>query len=262
MGAHNSAEDLYKVLAEKGNRLPDVTASTTLNLGGRTFVNVTVTATCTVTLPSIARGLVVLILCDDTSTVTIADASGTIGSFTGTSGTTGALCFSTDDNSWACLVAPTPDTGTAENITILDSGEYFPGGTVELGLAHLAAFPNAKNTVNSAADPVVAAAGDLTGARHVFWTNTTDGAIGLTTRTGTEMFADSTAHFEAFTYLLTFANTGDGTLTLTGGSNVTIAAAHDEVATLTTRTFLVSFSGTDPTEVTLTCVSKGTIEAT
>jgi hypothetical protein len=102
MAVHNITKDLYKEIASGRNTLSTVTASTTLNLQGRQSASVNVTSSCTVTLPSVpSAGVEVYIRSSNTSTVTIADAGGTIGTFTGTSGTTMARCVSTDSNSWA-----------------------------------------------------------------------------------------------------------------------------------------------------------------
>jgi hypothetical protein len=119
MSAHNATKDLYKEIASGRNYLSDVSSSTTLNLQGRQSATVNVTATCTVTLPSVpAAGVEVFIRSSGTPTVTIADASGTIGTFVGTSGTTIAQCVSTDEDSWAVEVLGVSTEDTLADTTL------------------------------------------------------------------------------------------------------------------------------------------------
>jgi hypothetical protein len=127
-----------------------------------------------------------------------------------------------------------------------------------LGSYRQCTLPNAKYTTTAAASPLTAAAGDLTGANHVFFEITTDGAFGLTTRTATQMFGDIPNCHIGYTYLLTIVNRGNNTVTITAGSNVTITASENTIATLVTRTYLVNF--TSATACTFTSLSKGTIE--
>jgi hypothetical protein len=100
MGAIQTQSDMYQLRQSGEAAIPNPGASGTFNLRGKDFATVTVTATGTYTLPSSPVGTELLVCCDDTSTVTLADASGTFHIFTGTSGTTSVLCKATDANSW------------------------------------------------------------------------------------------------------------------------------------------------------------------
>jgi hypothetical protein len=134
MSAHNSTKDLYKEIASGRNNLPTVTASTTLNLQGRDRAHVNVTATCTVTLPSVPNaGVIVTIGSSNTSVVTINDATGGLRSFTGTSGTTMARCTSLDPNSWGVEIITVAGEEAAA-IAIADAGGYTTTTNVETAL--------------------------------------------------------------------------------------------------------------------------------
>jgi len=128
---------------------------------------------------------------------------------------------------------------------------------VGVGTQPLSNLPVAKFATTAAASPLTAAAGDLTGAQHVFFEITTDGAFGLTTRTAVEMFADTPNAQVGQTYLLTVVNKGNNTVTITGGTDVTITATAT-LATLVTRTYVVTFA--TATTITMQDVIKGTIE--
>jgi hypothetical protein len=134
---HRLSFDLGKMLQNGGSAvLPTVTSSRTLDLKGRGYARVVVTETCTVTLPDADPGTEVLLQCDDTSVVTIADTGGSVASFTGTSGTTAARCTATDSNSWAVeMVGVT--AGGASEIGIADNGSYTAQTTVEAALQEI-----------------------------------------------------------------------------------------------------------------------------
>jgi hypothetical protein len=100
MGAAQVQADLYQMRQSGNAAILNPGASGTFDLRGRDLATVTVTATGTYTLPSSPVGTQLLVCCDDTSTVTLADASGTFHIFTGTSGSTAVLCEATDSNSW------------------------------------------------------------------------------------------------------------------------------------------------------------------
>jgi hypothetical protein len=123
-----------------------------------------------------------------------------------------------------------------------------------IGTIRQAALPNVQLNTTSAASPVTPAAGILTGANEVFYQVTTDGAFGITTRTATELFGDLPNCHIGFKYLLTIINRGDNTITITAGTNVTIA--ENTIATLLTQTYLVEF--TSATACTWTKVRTGT----
>lgn len=120
----------------------------------------------------------------------------------------------------------------------------------------LASQPVAKLTTSAVTTATTPAAGALTGAQNVFWENTADGALTVTTRTASELYADG-GYAEGDTYLLTIVNRGNNTVTLAGGTDVTIDN-ETTIATLVTRTYLVTIAG--GTDISLACVSKGTIE--
>ncbi len=126
-----------------------------------------------------------------------------------------------------------------------------------LGVYQTSSLPASKFTTTAAASPLVASAGDLTGADHVYFQVTTNGAFSLTTRTAAEMFGDIPNAQIGQSYLLTIVSQGDNTVTVTGGSNVTITGTAT-VATKVSRTFVATF--TSATALTLQSVSKGTIE--
>ena len=117
-------------------------------------------------------------------------------------------------------------------------------------------LPASKFTTTSSASPLTASAGDLTGAAHVNFRVTTNGAFALTTRTATEMFGDIPNAQIGMEYRLTVISQGDNTVTITPGTNVTIDTAT--VATKVARTYNVKF--TSATACTWTTVTKGTVE--
>ncbi len=127
-----------------------------------------------------------------------------------------------------------------------------------LGSMRQCSLPNGQYNTTAAASPVTPAAGILTGANHVFYEVTTDGAFGITTRSATQLFGDIPNCHIGYTYLLTIVNRGNATITITDGGSVTITASENTIATLVTRTYLVRF--TSGTACTWTSLSKGTIE--
>lgn len=129
---------------------------------------------------------------------------------------------------------------------------------VGLGSFPICNLPNTKYATAALATGTLSA-GQITGANHVVLETTTDGAASMATRTAAEMFGDIPNCQPGFTYLLTLINSGNNTLTITAGANVTLTGTMT-LATLTTRTFVVTF--TDATHVVIQGISKGTIEAT
>lgn len=122
------------------------------------------------------------------------------------------------------------------------------------------AIADLKNTQYNTSSTVTAetpAAGILTGARHVFYENTADGAKEITTRTGAQLYADLPGAGITDSWLLTIVNRGNNTVTLTGGEDVTVNG-EATIATLTTRTYVCRYNGSDA--VVMTSVNKGTIE--
>lgn len=128
-----------------------------------------------------------------------------------------------------------------------------------IGLSLMAApgLPEVKFVTSSTTTTLTPAAGSLTGAKHVYWQNTADGTLALTTRTAAQMLADSPKHGVGNFYQLTIVNRGNNTITITGGQGVTITG-ENTVATLVTRTYVMEFAGAE--EIVMTSVDKGTIE--
>lgn len=135
-----------------------------------------------------------------------------------------------------------PLTSTTWAATVLDTG-------VALVL------PTAKFSTSSTSTLVTPTAAAFSGADNVYWQNTANGALDVTTPTAAEIIANHTGGI-AGSYLLTIVNRGDNTVTVTGGDGVTISGEVG-VATLTTRTYVVT---TTTSAVTMTSVDKGTIE--
>jgi hypothetical protein len=133
MSGHNVLADTYVALQSGNATVRDPGAGGTFKLNGKTGGVVTLTATGTYTLPSSPKGTVLYVAVDDTSVITLADAAGTVGSFTGTSGTTMARCQATDSNSWSFTVVSRGST-QATNLGIADAGGYTTATTVETGL--------------------------------------------------------------------------------------------------------------------------------
>jgi hypothetical protein len=79
-----------------------------------------------------------------------------------------------------------------------------------------------------------------------------------TTRTAAQMFADDPTAYPGQSYVLRIAQSGAGTFTLAGGTDVTISGTAT-IATTTYRDFVVQYGGTAgvPT-VTITNVGLGT----
>lgn len=123
----------------------------------------------------------------------------------------------------------------------------------------LANLPATQFTTIATDTTITAAAGALTGAAHVFYQTTAAGAggIALTTRTATQMFADTPNAQIGMSFLLTVVSQGGGTVTVTAGTGVTITGTAT-VATKTTRTFVCTF--TSATAITLQSVNVGAIE--
>jgi hypothetical protein len=130
MSAANFQADLYQLRQSGDAAILNPGASGTFDLRGRDLATVTVTATGTYTLPNAPKGTVLLIICDDTSTVTVADAGGTIGSFVGTTLGSAARCTSLGTNSWSFEVVGDA-LSEAASIGITDAGSFTSSTTVE-----------------------------------------------------------------------------------------------------------------------------------
>jgi hypothetical protein len=97
-------------------------------------------------------------------------------------------------------------------------------------------------------------AGEMTGAAHVVLRNTANGVVAWTTRTAAQLFADAGNVQPGDSYILSVRNEGNGTVTFTGGTNVTFTGAAT-VATVTTALFVVTF--TDATHVAIQRIGGG-----
>ena len=100
-------------------------------------------------------------------------------------------------------------------------------------------------------------AGVITGGSVVFCVqgNATPGT--QTTRTALQLYADDPTSLPGQNYLLRIINTGAGTLTLAGGTGVTVNGTAT-VATNITRDYLVAITGTPAAPVyTITSVGSG-----
>lgn len=101
-------------------------------------------------------------------------------------------------------------------------------------------------------------AGAITGGDFVVLisSNATPGT--QTTRAAAQMYGDDPSAYPGGAYVLRICNSGAGTLTLAGGTNVTISGTAT-VATTTFRDFLVAYSGTPAIPlVTITNIGLGT----
>lgn len=144
----------------------------------------------------------------------------------------------------------------------VDYDPLSPGVTLTgLGAIAQASLPNSKFTTNATDTTITAAAGTLTGAGECFYATTAAGAggIALTTRTATQMFADTPNAHIGLSWIATIISDGGGTVTLTAGTGVTITGTAT-VATNTWRRFRCTF--TSATAVTMQAVQVGTIDST
>jgi hypothetical protein len=100
------------------------------------------------------------------------------------------------------------------------------------------------------------AAGQLTGAEFVTYTNTQGTPGSIATRTATQMFQDDPQARVGGTYVLRIVNgQGTGTLTVTAGTGVTLTGTMT-VAVNTTRDFIVTY--TSATALTIQNIGTGT----
>jgi hypothetical protein len=137
MGAIQTQSDMYQLRQSGEAAIPNPGAGGTFDLRGKDFATVTVTATGTYTLPSSPVGTQLLVCCDDTSTVTLADAGGTFHIFTGASGGEAVLCTATDSNSWAGVgVGRQSIAGSvsAGDVSYADTSDFVAAVNVESAL--------------------------------------------------------------------------------------------------------------------------------
>lgn len=101
-------------------------------------------------------------------------------------------------------------------------------------------LPYAKFTTDATGSQTLPV-GYFTGAATVNATNTAAGAIAWTTRTATQMFADTPNARVGDKYLLIVSNFGNNTITITGGGGVTVTGTAT-IATLIVRMYIVTFT--------------------
>ena len=100
------------------------------------------------------------------------------------------------------------------------------------------------------------AAGNITGADHVYLTSTNATPGAQTTRTATQMFADTPNAKIGQTWMVRIQNTGAGTFTLTADASVTLGGtAHAAILTSTWVDFVCTF--TSGTAMTMNAVGSG-----
>lgn len=183
MSSNTVGRDLYNYFSNWA-KIADPGAAGTFKLNGRSHGVCVVTATGTYTLPNAPAGTTLLVVADDTSTITIADAGGTIGSFVGTSGTSGARCTALDSNSWGFEAFGTGGNVAAHDVSITDGGGFFVETNVEEALQHLG---NQYTAVFGHVDI------PLSSFREV----DADGDVGDTAANGGVLASDTTPVFEA-----------------------------------------------------------------
>jgi hypothetical protein len=138
------------------------------------------------------------------------------------------------------------------------------GAFTQSGLQQLLALAVSYSTLAAGVTAGTLPAGALTGGLTVFLNSAATTPGNQTTRTAALLFADAAAAFgvpltdpslvNGFQYELTITQTGAGTLTLVGGTGVTINGTAT-VPQNTTRRWVVNLL---PTTATFTPVSVGT----
>ncbi|SRR5260221_5296135 len=119
----------------------------------------------------------------------------------------------------------------------------YENGVVQLGM-----YYSTVSTGNG-----TAAVNSLSAANFTIYA--TSGATALTTRTAAQMIADQPNTPVGSSYLLRVYNTNAGTLTLTGGTGVTISGTAT-IATVTWRDYMVTFNSA--TTLTMQNIGSGT----
>jgi hypothetical protein len=244
----------YLALHGKNANISDPGAGGTFKFDGIGEAIVVLTATGTYTLPDEPRRVELLICCDDTSVITVADGGGTIGSFTGTTNGSAARVTKLGDlgnNSWGFELLGDA-VGEAASLSIADAGAYTATTNVETATQELFALAKPYSTMANTAISTVGA-GTLTAAGIVG---------GLITRSGsTAAYSDTTATAaliqaavgasvrENQTWLLYIKNTVAFNETIVGGTGVTV-----------TGQAIVPPNSTGVFLVTATVISVGTEE--
>ncbi len=139
------------------------------------------------------------------------------------------------------------------------SSLLWPPGVEMMDSADVLAACNYKQTAYAAGVTAgTIPAGTITGGSQVDLVSAATTPGTQTTRTAVQMFADDPLAYPGRAYRLRIAQSGAGTLTLAGGTGVTISGTAT-VATTTFRDFVVVYGGTaDVPTVTITNVGLGT----
>lgn len=265
MSSHRLPDDFNRFLATSSNIIQDPGSGGTFDLAAAPMFGLATITSGTRVLPdNMPVGTLFFVYATGSVTLNTAAAVTTATLSTGNV----AICLATSSTTWVAAVAEslTSNFGNEFNDFVdgISTGELTEVttnttlGTMLLELYTVADFGNAKFTTSSTTTTVTPAAGGLTGARHVFWQNTADGALTLTPRTATQLYGDlGTNAYVGVSYLLTIINRGDNTITLGAASGITYTG-EQTIATLVTRTYVVTF--TSATAATVVAVSKGTIE--
>lgn len=144
-----------------------------------------------------------------------------------------------------------------QQLSALDGTELVDvdnGGAVMVRVpVSLLAAPPAKFTTAALAAGTLAA-GVMTGAEMTVLQNTGATPGNQTTRTAAQLFADFPQARVGLSYIFRVVNTGAGTLTLVGGTGVTITGTA-ATATSTWRDYAVTF--TSATAVTMQSIGSG-----
>ena len=139
------------------------------------------------------------------------------------------------------------------------SSNLWPPGVELMDAADVLAACNYKQTAFAAG--VTAGTipqGTITGGAQIDLVSASTTPGTQTTRTAVQMYADDPLAYPGKVYRLRIAQSGAGTLTLAGGTGVTISGTAT-VATTTYRDFMVVISGTaDVPLYTITNVGLGT----
>ncbi len=249
--SHRASNDWARANALQETVIQDPGASGTFNLEGNFWSRVTLTATGTYTLPSQDAGTQLLVCVDDTSTITLADAGGTVAVFVGTSGTSAARCTATDDNSWAVEIVGVT-SGGANEIGIADAGGYTANTTVETVLQELLARATVNGEGTNTAITTVGA-GALTAAAIIGGVITRSGSTAAytdTTNTGTQIVtALGTGAVVGTSWLLFIKNTVAFAQTLAAGTDV-VLAGQSIVPPNSTGVFFCKYSDINTVDIT------------
>jgi hypothetical protein len=152
------------------------------------------------------------------------------------------------------LEVDTVASATADIINIFDVSDNSEPKRTTLGAAVNAIAPATKFTTGTTTTTF--AAGQLTGANHVVYTNTQGTPGSIATRTATLMFGDDAAAVVGRVYTLRIVNgQGTGTLTVTAGDGVTLTGTAT-VALNTWREWSVTY--TSATALVMQNIGTGT----